>query len=338
MKIHWWNNGTDSKMQDECPGAGWTSGRLKVTDAQKKKMSTSHKGKVWWNKEGSNTMSIECPGDGWIHGRDVTHRQWYNDGNNEIFQVKCPIGWTKGRLKFSEEACKNIAIAQQKRAEKDKHTYRIGEELTMKNGLKAKITGYQNAQHMIVTFENGTILTGATYHNFRSRQLRCPMTCTLKGNYYEVINPNLKDPKPFLVDVEDLPLALSHYWAPSGNGYMCANGIGYLHRLIVNADSKMHVDHHNRNILDNRRSNLRLCTKSQNAMNAKKPLSNTSGYKGVDFNKKANKWRARIGLPGGAVHLGWFSIREDAARAYNEAAIKYYKEFARLNVIPEGIA
>lgn len=108
----------------------------------------------------------------------------------------------------------------------------------------------------------------------------------------------------------------------------------YMHRLITNNnDSKMHTDHKNNNPLDNRRENLRICTNSQNQMNTKVQINNTSGFKGVVWNKIAKKWVAQIKLNNKLKNLGRYINPIDAARAYNAAAIKYHGEFASLNKI-----
>ena len=106
-----------------------------------------------------------------------------------------------------------------------------------------------------------------------------------------------------------------------------------LHREIMNAPVDKHVDHINGNTLDNRKENLRLATKSTNGMNRGIPNNNTSGYKGVHFFKRNKNWQAYINFESKRVHLGYFDNKHDAARAYNEAAIKYHGEFAKLNEI-----
>jgi hypothetical protein len=107
-----------------------------------------------------------------------------------------------------------------------------------------------------------------------------------------------------------------------------------MHRVIVNNnDSKMHTDHCNGFTLDNRKINLRICTNSQNQMNKKTQINNKSGHKGVYFYKIANKWRSVIKINKVVYHLGYFLNKIDAAKAYNEAAIKYFGQFANLNII-----
>lgn len=90
------------------------------------------------------------------------------------------------------------------------------------------------------------------------------------------------------------------------------------------------IDHIDGNSLNNRRSNLRLATRQENNRNRKKSKNNTSGYKGVCFDKYKKKWVATIGVDGKVIWLGRFKTPELAYEAYCEAAIKYHGEFARL--------
>lgn len=107
----------------------------------------------------------------------------------------------------------------------------------------------------------------------------------------------------------------------------------YLHRFIMNTPEQMETDHINGNRLDNRKSNLRICTNKQNGHNMSITKRNSSGYKGVFWDKKRNKWYAYISLGEKDKYLGLFVVKEDAARAWNEAAKKYYGEYARLNIL-----
>ncbi len=104
-----------------------------------------------------------------------------------------------------------------------------------------------------------------------------------------------------------------------------------MHRLIL--PGKM-IDHKNGNELDNRKCNLRECTRAENSYNQKGQKNSTSKYKGVHWIKKRGIWHACIINGLSTTFLGSFRNEEDAAKAYNEAAIKYFGEFARLNIIP----
>lgn len=108
----------------------------------------------------------------------------------------------------------------------------------------------------------------------------------------------------------------------------CGRGAStYLHRLIL-ADAAI-VDHINGNGLDNRRINLRSCTRAQNSRNMRAPLLGSSRYKGV--RQFAGKWRASIRLSGTRIHLGTFATEEEAALAYDAVAAEHYGDFAFLN-------
>lgn len=114
-----------------------------------------------------------------------------------------------------------------------------------------------------------------------------------------------------------------------------------MHRLIMGFPKTLvdHIKHYdfdsNRNMLiDNRKSNLRLATSGQNIRNQRKRKTNMSGYKGVSFSKTHRKFRAQIGYNGSHYHLGYYLTAIEAAKVYDEAALKYHGEFARINMIP----
>jgi hypothetical protein len=137
-----------------------------------------------------------------------------------------------------------------------------------------------------------------------------------------------------IIDKEDYEKVKDYKWHKGHSNYIVSakNGIR-LHRLIMNYPSNMEIDHKNHNKLDNRKENLRVCTGSQNKMNGKIHKDNFSKFKGVSWNKKNNKWVACIYTNNKNKFLGCFNNKIDAAIAYNNAALKYYGEFALLNKI-----
>jgi len=141
-----------------------------------------------------------------------------------------------------------------------------------------------------------------------------------------------------LVDDEDYERAMQYRWSRQGGEY--AHGmvgekgrrkLMQMHRWLIGAPKGMDVDHINMNKLDNRKRNLRVCTRSQNKRNVGVRVDNNSGYKGVGWSKQNKGWMARIVHKGKTFYLGTHNTPEEAARFYDEAAKKYHGEFAWLN-------
>lgn len=105
----------------------------------------------------------------------------------------------------------------------------------------------------------------------------------------------------------------------------------YMHREILQAPVGSMVDHRDGNPLNNQRSNLRLCTNAENVRNSPKHKDNTSGYKGVSWHEKTQKWLAQIRYGDKRHYLGLFDSAVDAAFAYDIAAVEMHGEFARTN-------
>lgn len=104
-----------------------------------------------------------------------------------------------------------------------------------------------------------------------------------------------------------------------------------MHRLILGTPEDMQTDHKNKDGLDNRRTNLRFATMQQNAHNRNRYSHNSSGYKGVIYEKETKNWRARIRIQGKLKNIGRFTTAKAAALAYDKTARQLHKQYARLN-------
>lgn len=137
-----------------------------------------------------------------------------------------------------------------------------------------------------------------------------------------------------IVDDEDYEELSKYRWRFDKNGYASRTvylgggkknqkQIGvYMHKLINKTPDGFHTDHINRNKLDNRKCNLRTTTCSQNLMNTKIPVNNTSGYKGVSWYK--NAWHAEIKANSHRYYLGRFKNKQDAIDARLKAEKIYH--------------
>lgn len=106
-----------------------------------------------------------------------------------------------------------------------------------------------------------------------------------------------------------------------------------MHRILMNAKSDEIVDHKNHKKNDNRKCNLRIGNKSNNAMNAHIRSDNTSGTTGVCFNKRDDGWDAYIHIDGKKLFLGTFDKIMDAIKERHKAEEKYFKEWSYMNSI-----
>lgn len=153
-------------------------------------------------------------------------------------------------------------------------------------------------------------------------------TFTLVDGYYICYDSN---DNYFYIDIDDYGKVSKYTWIIDSNYVTTtiSNKKILLHRFIMNVNQKnVIVDHINGNPYDNRKCNLRICSQSNNSMNRKLSIKNMSGFTGVQFNKKSNKWYSKISVNGKHIFLGSYNNIEDAINARKNAEIKYFGEYS----------
>lgn len=173
----------------------------------------------------------------------------------------------------------------------------------------------------------------------RSGHTKTCGNCVRYEEKEDYIRCTVKSGQSFIFDKSDFEIVAKHKWSVDKYGYVIS-GTGKecvkLHRLLFENPENTVVDHINGRPWDCRRSNLRLASQQQNTQNSAMPKSNTTGYKGVCFDKKRNKFMASIHPNRQTVFLGYYDSPYEAALAYDRAAFCYYGEFARPNFNNEG--
>lgn len=164
-----------------------------------------------------------------------------------------------------------------------------------------------------------------------------------------IINSQKFGQKIVYFDEVDAEIILSCKWNPARNGhcktfYASTRSIrsknGHtvqMHRVIMGDPEGMEVDHIDGNGLNNRRNNLRICTRLQNSRNQGIRKNNTIGFKGVLYYKPGNRvkrYSAVIYVNWKPICGGYFLTAVEAAKRYNELALIHHGEFAKLNIIP----
>lgn len=138
-----------------------------------------------------------------------------------------------------------------------------------------------------------------------------------------------------IIDAEDIAKVANYKWGKTSHGYVRSQN-QYLHHAIIGKRDGRHVDHINRDKMDNRKANLRIVERRINVVNTPQHSNNKSGYKGV-VKTKAGRWAAFAGPKNaGRRNLGTFDTPEAAAMAYNKFMSEYYGGMAWLNPVPSS--
>lgn len=149
-----------------------------------------------------------------------------------------------------------------------------------------------------------------------------------------------------VIDRADTPLVESHCWSVSVRRNRCyayrderrggRRQTIYMHQIIMGVEHGELPDHIDGDGLNNRRANLRPTVSGQNNANQRLRSDNTSGFKGVAWDKNRQSWVAQISQNGVHRGIGRFATAEEAAKAYDDSARELFGAFARLNFPREG--
>ena len=162
------------------------------------------------------------------------------------------------------------------------------------------------------------------------------LSCT-DGKTAEIVSTNNFH---FYVDKEDLQLVKTKKWhvvtSQSEIRTVISSDRTYLHHLLLGNHKGLEIDHIDGDRLNNRRSNLRICTHQQNQCNQPLQRNNTSGVAGVRYYRPRHKFVARIKVSQYDLHLGYYHTLLEATQARNEGMRLMFGEYARMNDIPEA--
>lgn len=190
-------------------------------------------------------------------------------------------------------------------------------------GSNSKVYRYKNKMPLCVKHYTQMIRHGNIK---KERERNISNNIIIQAGHLEI---HFKNGEVGLFDLEDKELIESAYWGIDVHGYIHGKVKGKLaryHRHLFNFPKQI-IDHINRNKLDNRKVNLRLCSPKENSRNLSLAKNNKTGVTGVR-KTKYGKWNARITVDRKEIYLGNYDTLEEAAKARKEAENKYFGEFA----------
>lgn len=190
-----------------------------------------------------------------------------------------------------------------------------------------------NGKHRCKGYCNKHYIQMKRYGEILDRSIKDPNDIVEYEDHAEIVmySKQHEETGRAIIDLDDVDKVRGYKWGLRKTGYVISGGGIFLHRLIMNPQDDMVIDHINHDPLDNRKSNLRICTQQQNMMNNEIRKNNTSGVTGVHFDKSRNKWMAYITYNNRRIFLGYFNNKEDAIEARIAAEIEYFGDYRNDN-------
>lgn len=163
-----------------------------------------------------------------------------------------------------------------------------------------------------------------------------------KYAYIILYNKSCEEIARTKIDIKNVKYVKNYKWYLRPDGYVATNNYNgeytYLHTLICNKNSKVYVDHIDRDKLNNTEENLRGADGSENQMNKGIRSNNTSGKVGVHWSNEHNAWCAMICVRKNHINLGYFNSFEDAVACRVEAENKYFKDYKAIDETKKFVA
>lgn len=201
--------------------------------------------------------------------------------------------------------------------------------------------GYKNKPYYTCLCDcgNKTIVRGSHVKSGKVKSCGC-LKYKKKGNEYvvdgDITTIKMANNKETIIDTYNIEKAKQHTWYLTKQGYVCSHSnhtLLLLSRYLTNCENGLVVDHINHIETDNRESNLRVCTNSQNTFYRSKNKRNTSGCVGVNYSKRSKKWDAELMCNRKIIKLGSYDNYEDAVLARLEGEEKYFEGFTSRDLI-----
>lgn len=214
---------------------------------------------------------------------------------------------------------------------------KINKNLPKKEPSKTCSVEGCNKKHCAKGFCQNHYYLFKKYGYIPERTIYSPNEIIEYEDYAEIIlyNNKCEEIARAIIDLDDIDIIKKYKWCLSlSTGYVVTMIKGKqesLHRFIMNPSDNMVIDHINHDKLDNRRSNLRICTQQQNTWNMSISKNNKTGKTGVRYIKEHDNWEVVIYVDGKNKYIGRYESKEEAIKVREEVEEKYFKEFKSNN-------